>query len=194
MLKEEIQWELSVIYASEQNNVSERFNYTLLKKTYTQLIKVKLSATLWEKSLNTAVYFVNWFSTSSLETISFKVLYSTKSWKSDVKNLHIFECDIYIHDLHAKFHEKITLWAWESSLIDYDKELNQYWIWKSRTKNVFIKQNITLNEEKSSETEETVKTERLNQINKYIVISDTSSEIAETVTTEKLNLNTVTPS
>ena len=182
MQEEGIQWEPSVAYAPEQNGVSERSNRTLLEKARTQLIQAGLPAMLWGESFNTAVYLANQSPTASLEIIPFEALYGIKP---DVGNLRVFGYDVYVHDPHAKSYGKMAPQAWKGRLVGYGTGSNQYRIWNSKTRNVLVRQDITFNERKSSDTEEIV---GASQTEDLVLIPDQSPENAEAAAVEETRL------
>jgi hypothetical protein len=138
-----IQWKKSASYAQDQNDVSKRSIKTILKRARTFMIHVHLSRKFWFEALIAACYIINRLLIKSLrEMISYEAWYEKKS---DLSNLRMYDCDVYVIDYQAKFNDKMTSRSWVETLIDYESK-NQWRIYNETR--VMIKQDVVFNEVK----------------------------------------------
>jgi hypothetical protein len=95
-----IEWENSVSFARDQNDVSERAINTVIEKSRTLLIAANLLKRLWSKALFIAFYLSNKFFIKTLdENISYEAWHDEKS---DLSNLRIYNCKAYVIIMQKK--------------------------------------------------------------------------------------------
>jgi hypothetical protein len=102
-----IEWEKSVSFAQDQDDVSERIIRTIIEKARILLIAANLLKRLWSKTLITICYLSNRF---LIKTLDEKTSY--EAWhneKSDLSNLRMYDCKTYVIDYHAKKKEQNDL-------------------------------------------------------------------------------------
>jgi hypothetical protein len=126
-----IEWEKSVSFAQDQNDVSEKAIRTVIEKARILLIAANLSKRLWSKALIIVCYFSN---RSSIKALDEKMT-SYEAWhdeKSNLSNLRMYDCKAYVIDYHAKEKDKMTKRAWIDTLIDYEIK-NQWRIYDEKS-------------------------------------------------------------
>ena len=129
-----ILWELTVLYAHEQNKTAEKRNQIIQEKARTSLIDVRLLRILWAETLSTAVHLINRSFTSQLNIMPYEALHRKKS---DLLKLWIFRCTAYAFNEHAKSCRKMTARAWKGIHLDYRTGSNQYRIYHAEKKKIF---------------------------------------------------------
>ena len=133
--KNDIDYESAVLYASQQNDVTEWTNDLIDIKTRAMIIDEYLHQDLWLKIVSTAVYILN--QTSSQTITNNKV--SLQLWREslfeklfivNISHLQIYECRCYIYILKKWWlqDEKFASQAMNEKLIDY-KSNHIYRIW-----------------------------------------------------------------
>ena len=92
-----IQWEPTVPYAPDQNEVSKKTNRTLMERVQSVLYAKNLDKTLWAKIAKTVIYLKNWSPTTCLypqEKLPHEAWYKNKS---NLSHLCILRCITYVH-------------------------------------------------------------------------------------------------
>ena len=121
-----IQWESTAVYTPNQNGKTERLNYILMSMICFILTTKKLLKSLWEKLIQTAIFFYNrslWTDKSS----AFKIINSSLS---DFSHLKIVELRTWVHILKEKC-KKMNEHFWQSIFIDYKPATFNYCIYNS---------------------------------------------------------------
>ncbi len=138
-----IQWEKSVLYAQNQNDVFERSIRTILERVRILMIHAHLFRKFWFEALIAVCYIINRLFIKSLrEMISYQAWYEKKS---DLSNLRMYDCDVYVIDYQTKFNDKMISRSWVETLIDYENK-NQWRIYNETR--VMIKRDVVFNEVK----------------------------------------------
>ena len=133
--KNDIDYELTILYTPQQNSVAEWINDFINIKTKAMIIDEYLHQDLWLKTVSTAVYILN--QTLSQTIVNNKV--SLQLWRKilfeklfivNISHLQIYECRCYIYILKKQQQqgEKFASWAMNEKLIDY-KNNHIYRIW-----------------------------------------------------------------
>ncbi len=138
-----IQWKKSASYAQDQNDVSKRSIRTILERARTLMIHAHLSRKFWFEALIAACYIINRLLIKSLKRMT-----SYETWyeeKSDLSNLRVYDCDVYVIDYQAKFNDKMISRSWVETLIDYESK-NQWRIYNETR--VMIRRDVVFNKAK----------------------------------------------
>jgi hypothetical protein len=100
-----IEWEKSISFAQDQNDVSERAIRTVIKKARILLIAANLSKRLWPETLSTTCYLSN---RSLIKTLDEKILYET--WYDENLIFRICECTTAKRTWSIIMQKKKTRW------------------------------------------------------------------------------------
>lgn len=88
-------------YTPQQNRASERMNMTVVEKARYMLSDAKLERMLWAEAVNTAVYLINRYYTSSLPDNKTPEEYWTGA-KPNLKHLRLFGSEVMVHTSKQK--------------------------------------------------------------------------------------------
>ena len=84
------------------------------------LIHANLLFSLWPEAIVVACYITKHLSTMVLEEkIPYEACYKKKP---NLSNLHIYGCNVYVIDYHAKSKGKMAPQSWIGALVDYEEK------------------------------------------------------------------------
>ena len=132
-------------YTPEQNGVAERYNRTLIESVRSMLISAQLPLNLWAEAVSTSVYLHNRSPTSALQS---KTPY--ECWygqKPDVSELRVFGCVCY-YLVPAENRKKLDPKSNKAVFIGYPMGTKGYKIYNPITKTFFRSRNVTFDENK----------------------------------------------
>lgn len=89
-----------VRYTSQQNDVVERMNMTILKRVRCMMEYEKLGKHFWGEAVSTTMYLINRSPSTPLDLKTPKEVWSGRM--ANYINLKIFECSMYVHVSEGK--------------------------------------------------------------------------------------------
>jgi hypothetical protein len=132
-----------MVYTPQQNGMEEHMNMTLLERARSMLSNANLQQELWEETITTAFYLVNW---SPSVAIDCKI--PEEVWighPCDYSNLKIFGCDVYAL-IPKNQCSKLDSKSKKYIFVGYDDVVKGYRLWDPTTHKIIISRDVVFDE------------------------------------------------
>ena len=129
-----------MVHTSQQNDVVEMMNMTLLERSRSMLSNASLCKEFWTEAINTSCYLVNRSPTTSIELKTPEEVWSGKP--TDYSNLRVFGCPVYAHMNEGK----LELISKKCVFVGYPENVKGYRLWCPESSKFLISRDIIFNE------------------------------------------------
>lgn len=135
-----IKHQRTVVYCPEQNGKVERENRTIVEATRTMLYAADMDHKFWAEAVNNAVFTLNCVGSSRIPGKTPYEIWFNK--KPDIRELHIFGEEVYVHLPKVKREHKLSPKGREGIFLGYDNQVKGYRISLPENKKVIIERNV----------------------------------------------------
>lgn len=145
-----IQIQYTAAYSPQQNGIAERKNRSLIEMAKCMLLDANLEKRYWAEAVNTANFLQNRLPTRATEKTPYELWHSRKP---NVKNLHIFGCDVYMQ-IPKEQRRKLDDKAEKLTFIGYSDESKAYRLLNRKTGRVKVSRDVIFIENSKGEQTE----------------------------------------